>query len=280
MEEDEVTLMVGHTATNLAAEIVPASVLAQVERIAISDPFVRAPRMQRFLRYVVDQTLAGRESELGEYAIGVAVFDRGTSFEPAIDPIVRNDARRLRFKLLDFYRQTSIDKDSIVIDIPKGGYVPSFAPADRQVSTPAPARPVMKRLAVLPFELLAAQKDDGMFYARSLCLSLTAMLTAVEGVEVVSHGYVKGCTAEEAAANFRLTHIIGGSLAQSLDTYTVIVNLIQIADGTQLWAREYSFPVAELSRVHAEITATLRGAVEMRFGPQRPRPVLTMPKAA
>jgi adenylate cyclase len=67
----------------------PPAVRAQLAAILASEAFVRSRRMQRFLEFVVEETLAGRDGQLGEYGIGLAVFDRSPDFEPALDPIVR-----------------------------------------------------------------------------------------------------------------------------------------------------------------------------------------------
>src|SRR5215471_7300465 len=96
-------------------QIGPQAIRAQVARILASEGFVRCRRMQRFLEFVVEETLADRATELGEYAIGVSVFDRGQDFEPALDPIVRNDARRLRLKLAEHYRATTCSKERVLI---------------------------------------------------------------------------------------------------------------------------------------------------------------------
>jgi hypothetical protein len=81
--------------------------------------------MRRFLGFVIEETLAGRARQLCEYSIAVSVFDRDESFEPGLDPIVRNDARRLRQKLLEYYEQCG-NEDIVLIQVPKGGYVPVF----------------------------------------------------------------------------------------------------------------------------------------------------------
>lgn len=105
----------------------PAAVRAQLSNILQSEGFVHARRMRRFLEFVVEETLAGRAHQLCEYSIGISVFGRDKSFEPGLDPIVRNDARRLRQKLAEYYLQLNARDDSQVkIDIPKGGYVPVF----------------------------------------------------------------------------------------------------------------------------------------------------------
>ena len=106
----------------------PRMIKHQLSRILASEEFVRASRMRRFLRFVVEETLEGRTGQLCEYNIGVCVFERGESFQPGLDSIVRNDARRLRHKLLEYYRQASNER-SVIIEIPKGSYVPSFRTA-------------------------------------------------------------------------------------------------------------------------------------------------------
>ncbi len=109
----------------------------QLSKILSSAGFVRAERMKRFLEFVVDETLGGRADDLCEYSIGLSVFQRGESFEPAIDPIVRNDARRLRHKLLEYYQSSPcVASEQIVIEIPKGGYAPAFRfPADLKTTS-------------------------------------------------------------------------------------------------------------------------------------------------
>jgi hypothetical protein len=100
----------------------------QLARILKSEGFVRAKRMRRFLEFVVEETLAGRANQLCEYSIALSVFQRHESFEPGLDPIVRNDARRLRQKLLEYYQRSRSKSDAqILIDIPRGTYVPVFS---------------------------------------------------------------------------------------------------------------------------------------------------------
>ena len=107
----------------------------ELAKILQSDGFIHSGRMRRFLEFVVEESLAGRSNQLCEYSIAVSVFDRSESFEPGLDPIVRNDARRLRNKLLEYYQRTQgACPNQVFIEIPKGGYSPVFSLAS------APAR--------------------------------------------------------------------------------------------------------------------------------------------
>ena len=102
------------------------SVRAQLARILGSRTFSNAPSLSRFLRHVVEHTLEGNAEELKEYSLGVEVFDRGESFDPRTDTIVRVQARMLRSKLKDYYDAEG-QADPIVIELPKGHYGVTFA---------------------------------------------------------------------------------------------------------------------------------------------------------
>ena len=96
----------------------------QLDRILESEQFVGGERQCRFLRYIVESTLAGK-SQLNQFAVGIDVFDRDESFDPSTEAIVRVEAGRLRSKLAEFYSDTGAS-DPIIIGLPKGGYTASF----------------------------------------------------------------------------------------------------------------------------------------------------------
>ena len=112
----------------------PEAVRTQLDKILQSGPFAPSERMTRFLRFIVEETLAQRADQLSEYAIGVEAYDRGESFEPSTDSIVRVDARRLRAKLREYYDTAGLN-DPLLIEVPKGTYSPVF------VNRPMPPAP-------------------------------------------------------------------------------------------------------------------------------------------
>jgi len=101
---------------------------AELERILRSRTFVHSHRIRRFLQFVVEESLQGRQHRLKEYVIGMEVFGRQESFDPRVDSIVRVEARRLRSKLEDYYSNDadSANGSSLRIQIHKGSYVPLF----------------------------------------------------------------------------------------------------------------------------------------------------------
>jgi TolB-like protein len=145
----------------------------QLQAIFASQDFAQAPKMRALLRYLVEATLAGDAERLKGYAIGVDVFERGASFDPATDPIVRVQAGRLR-KLLHAYYTAAGQTDPFRIEIPKGSYGVDFLAgpgndagavasdsADEEPSEPPPAdggkvRNPWERLLRQPVAVLAA----------------------------------------------------------------------------------------------------------------------------
>ena len=76
-----------------AVEIDVNAARLQLERVLASSGFSRNERMTRFLRFVVEQHLAGRDSELKESVIAIEVFGRRPDHDPSQDSIVRTEAR-------------------------------------------------------------------------------------------------------------------------------------------------------------------------------------------
>src|SRR5689334_14917260 len=97
----------------------------QVDRILASPGFARNERLSGFLRFVVERHLEGRDHESKESVIATEILGRKPDFDPKHDPIVRTEAGRLRSRLSEYYAGEGKD-DALVIELPKGGYVPTF----------------------------------------------------------------------------------------------------------------------------------------------------------
>ena len=102
-----------------------AGVRKQLQRILASPGFEASARDRRFLEYIVEETPAGRDDRLKGVTIAIDVFGRDATIDPQHDPVVRVEASKLRRSLERYYLIAGRD-DPIRIDIPKGGYVPTF----------------------------------------------------------------------------------------------------------------------------------------------------------
>ena len=182
----------------------------ELERVLSSACFARVERTSKLLRFLVERRLEGRESELKESVIGVEVFGRPPDYDPKVDSTVRSEAVRLRARLSKYY-STEGSKDQVVIDLPKGGYVPSFLQPEAAPSSQTARRrriwPVagvvscaaliaavvawwgLHRsapipIAVLPLVNLSQDPDD--YFADGLTDEIIRNLSVIEGLAVRS----------------------------------------------------------------------------------------------
>jgi tetratricopeptide (TPR) repeat protein len=143
-------------------------VIAQLERMLSRPPLVSSPSLSRLLRYLVEETLAGRAAEINEYTLGVRIFHRNPDFNPRVDPIVRVQTHYLRAKLAQYYAGAGA-QDPVLIELPARTYVPRYP----QPELPAVAE-LLEPPALPPAEASAVDSPH------------TSRRTAVVGMSVVA----------------------------------------------------------------------------------------------
>jgi len=116
-------------------------VRAAVERILESAEFARAKRVGEFLRFAAEEVLAGRGDRLKAFSIAREVYGRDESFDPRSDTIVRVEAGRLRQRLAAYYESEG-RHDPVRIEIPKGGYNPTFRWTEEVTDHPGVSGPL------------------------------------------------------------------------------------------------------------------------------------------
>jgi hypothetical protein len=118
----------------LGCGISAEEIRSALSTILSSRTFKSARGQSKFLAYVVTQSIAGRFELIKEYWVGREALGRGDSFDPRFDPIVRTQARKLRLRLAKYY-QTEGAYDRILIQFPKGSYVPVYRRAQGESET-------------------------------------------------------------------------------------------------------------------------------------------------
>jgi TolB-like protein len=98
----------------------------QLHRVLSTRDFALPKRAGLFLSYVVEEALAGRVDRIKAYSVGIEVFGRPANFDAMNDPVVRIEAGRLRLALERYYLLKG-KLDPVLIEMPKGGYAPSFS---------------------------------------------------------------------------------------------------------------------------------------------------------
>lgn len=113
--------------------------LAELEAILASTHFCNSKRYPAFLRYIVENALAGKAEHLKERTLGIEVFDRPPTFDTNSDTVVRYTAGEVRKRLQLYYAELG-HTAAIRISLPTGSYIPEFAqdPSDTTELLPEP----------------------------------------------------------------------------------------------------------------------------------------------
>jgi adenylate cyclase len=96
----------------------------QVQKILSSKPFRDLELFSLFLRYVVEETLAGHSHRLEEQAIAINILTHSGVFNSRY-AFVQIHAARVRRLLAEYYQSEGL-LDNVLITIPEGSYVPHF----------------------------------------------------------------------------------------------------------------------------------------------------------
>lgn len=277
------------------------SIRAQLQRVLASDLFLNAQRPSQFLRFIVETTLAGNEHQIKEYLLGIEVFGRPSSYDPKDDPVVRIEAGRLRKKLAEYYNGPGRN-DSLVIEVPRGGYVPVFHPA-RPESISAGQQPVIRSprfsriavgvlvaalvliaslafmrsrhrsasqpssIAVLPFLNLNANPTEA-YLSDGVAEELTTDLAQLKGLRVVaatSAFQFRGKAEDVRKIGHALSAeaLLEGSISQSSGTLRINAQLIDTRNGFHLWSKGYSVQPSELQAAEQDIVEQSARALQL-----------------
>ena len=93
-----------------------------LETILKSVPFCSSNQYKSLLRYLVENSISGREGMLKERVIGAEVFGRKPDYNTGDDPIVRTRVGELRRRLAQYYQNDESRGYDIHFFIPSGSY--------------------------------------------------------------------------------------------------------------------------------------------------------------
>ena len=226
-----------------AAPCSSPAVREQLERLFRSEDFAESPRSVDFLRYVVEETLAGRSSELSQRTIAHGVYGRDEDFDPTIDPLVRMQAQRVR-RSLEHYYLTKGGRDSIVIHLPKGGYHPEFSANGHAEKAAAHEGDGMPILMVSPFQNHTGSEEFE-FIAKGLGSDLAVALDQYQTSRVLQ---LPGSVEEDAqvaevarkVCQTKNCFVVSGRITESSGVLRVTVRLEEAATHILRWSDQVS----------------------------------------
>ena len=237
----------------------------QLEHVLSSKSFEGVDRLKRFLTFIVAETLAGRGDQLKEFTVGEQVFDKGGDFDTRSDPIVRVQAGRLRARLTRYQLEEG-QNDEIIIELPKGRYVPVFrtrdaSPPRRRITTVLLER---NSLSVLPFEYQGeAPVLPGL--ASGITQQVTHAVTHIDGLNVIATGARTVAEILDQSPNGRpaAAILIHGNVQRRGDRIRVTWQLIEGTSGRYIWSESEDFSASDdlfdiQDKLAGAVTAKLR----------------------
>jgi hypothetical protein len=96
-----------------------------LQRVVNSQELRRATRLRELLLYVGQRSLKSHVASIREQEIGAAVFGRPENYDTNIDNIVRVNVSELRKRLCHYF-ETEGAAEPVLMEIPRGGYLPVF----------------------------------------------------------------------------------------------------------------------------------------------------------
>jgi len=219
----------------------PVAVIAALRRLLDSEELRSSARSRDFLVYVVTETLAGRGDRLKERTVARYALGRGKDFDATSNATARVQANRLR-ALMERYYSGPGTEEALVIEIPKGGYVPTFSYRER----PAPARSdatLRPGIALVQFaELRPDERRDQI--PRSLSDSTVRALNAFPELRIVGpvateRGVGDPVDARAVARSFDVEYVLAGGVRVSGEVLRLTIRVCDGATGAVLWSEHY-----------------------------------------
>ncbi|HET9326962.1 MAG TPA: hypothetical protein VFQ05_09340, partial [Candidatus Eisenbacteria bacterium] len=264
-----------------------SAIREQLERVLTSAQFAHAESPRKLLRFLVEETLAGRPARLKEYTLATEVFGRDASFDPKINPAVRVEASRLRRRLEYFYL-TLGRHDPVLIELPRGTYVPEFrdhadvlhlgedmaqlrkAHESEEVPasllTPLPGGP---SVVVIPFETLGGLDP---LFGDGITVDIVTALSRFRELHVIGRSTAFRYRGEPDVARLRgelgPDYVLSGSVRRAEDRVRVHAQLASGVDGGVLWAEAYDRDLSakEIFELQDEIAGRVCATIAQPHG--------------
>lgn len=239
------------TGPKTEGDISDQAIRDELSRLLESPIFIQSHRLSRFLRFTVETTLEGQAEVLKEYLIGTEVYDRKPPYHPSIDSIVRSEARRLRYKLKEYYESLGKD-DPVFIYYRSGGYVPVFRhrsqDGNRTVANTAACKTSSEgrgiSVAVLPF--VDASRSRGELSgvcAQIVTDELIHELARTKGFRVTAASSIAPLVAQaldlpSVARKLDLQIVFEGAVHEDNNQLRITSRVVS-ADGFLIWSERF-----------------------------------------
>jgi TolB-like protein len=230
-------------------------IFKQVEKILEYRLFTASEILQKFLKYIVKETLSGRANQIKEYTIAIYVLNKSPDFRPLHSGIVRVHARRLRDALNKYYDDRTI-KNECEITIPKGGYIPAFRAlkpwdlnARNIINNQFPTFPDQSvKIAVMPFKTFD-EDISRLTLADNIGQMLTSQFSHFPNAVVLSYYttqqlQLKNRDIKSIAADYGVDYVLVGNIQFESSRLRVLIHFINASTEMLIWSEKYTYEFA------------------------------------
>jgi TolB-like protein len=258
----------------ISPKIPTPEILSQLEKVLASRAFRHASRLSRFLRYTAEYALNGHTVKCKEFVLGMEVFDKPPTFDPRIDSIVRVEACRLRSRLKIYYESEG-QADRVVIEYPKGGYLPTFRLAQpgkaraEESGADASGENPWKSIAVLPFSDLSPGTDQG-YLTDGLADEIICVLTHERALRVVSQTSAfqykgKALDIRQIGRELHADAVLEGSVRKEGPILRITAQLVDVRSGYIQWSGTYERLLEDIFAVQKDVSKAITAALRAQL---------------
>ena len=266
--------------THTTEKLSEREVRSELDRLLQSALFSQSDRLGRFLRFAIENALAGNTDLLKEYVIGTEVYDRKPPYHPSQDSIVRTEARRLRSKLKEYYESEG-KQNPVFIYFRPGTYVPLFR-RNESVARPSPGedspendllvRGVGVAVAVLPFVDISHRPLSALC-AQGLTEELIHSLSRAEGIRVIARPSAPQLVEAPQdipalSQKFGLSTVIEGTVREDFNRLRITARVLG-SDGFQMSSHRFDTEANE--ETLAQVQEQIATAFVSRARPEQSR---------
>lgn len=246
----------------------------QLDRILSNSEFERSPKISKFLHFVVSETLAGKKNYIKAHTVAISVFQKDEKFDPQLDPLVRVNAVRLR-RMLGQYYDSEGCSDEVIINIPKGSYVPNFCFRDalnNATQQKKYADSSFPSIAILNFKNLSKDLEHANI-ANGITLEIISNLYKFKELTVIARS-AENLTEDKLINTMHLKkvvdvqYVLSGSVYIDTENIRVNVTLDDTITNTNIWANTYTekLNIKGLLTIQDEIVSHTATTIAQPFG--------------
>jgi TolB-like protein len=145
-------------------------------------------------------------------------------------------------------------------------------PAVTSTTDLVPAKPIVRGIAVLPFDNLSPDPDNA-FFAGGVYEEVLTKLSRIAELRVISRTSMERIAEDKLevgaiGARLGVSHVLEGSVRKAGDQIRVTVQLIEAATDNHVWAENYDRKLENVFAIQSEIAIAIADQLKLSLSPE------------